>query len=274
MRRKLFALVGIHLVACLSLAVIATRNRPLYPPIVAFMATAFSESALLAFWAVLGRGLWRKRAFAALLGAMYLWWTTLIAFRPQGNWEPIVILPALVFGCTASLAGVLSLASRWRPGFRLVHKESLGVRTNALQFSLGHLMLVIAVVSVVFAGAELMKPFARAGIITRVLVCIVLVVCFVEAVLAAFWASLSPGRIAGRAVAALVLAMLTGFIPPFYFRLEPFVYLITAETAVLAQAITIGSLLIVRSCGFRLVRHEVREPESEAPGALAAHPLD
>lgn len=194
--------------------------------------------------------------------------------RPWGKREPMIMLPVLVFGCIFLFAAALTVMSKWKPGVSLVHQDSLSATARDFQFSLRHLFLFTVAVSLVLAGAELMKPFASAGVITRVLVCVVILMCFVEAVLAAFWASLGQGRVLLRIPIAVGLAALTGLIPAFYFRVDREIYALSVGTATLAQVITIASLLVVRSAGFRLVRRLAPQIDSEEPVELVAHPLD
>lgn len=275
---RIARLVVVHVVLALGLASAMSLGEQneinAFFVAMPFMATAFSQCGLLAFWLAHGRSSMQKRAWTSLFGAVYLWWLNVFAFEAWGRREPMIILPILVFGCIASLAAILLLVSRWKSGFRLVSSAELSVGPQPEQFSLRHVFLLMLGISAVLAGGELIKPYVNAGLITRVLACIVVPICFIEAVLAGFWAALGNGRITLRTAFAVGLAALTGLIPAYYFRVDSRAYFLSVGIASLGQLITIASLLVVRSASYRLVRREALGVETEPATDVLAHPLD
>lgn len=267
-----------HVVTLLVLAAALSNvvwTAPRYALGIAYMAAGFSQCGLLALWLALGQSSWRQRASTSLLGAVYLWLLSTFAFD---EWRagPMTMLSAIVFGGIASLAGALYVASRWKSGLRLMRQNAESLPSATVQFSLRHLFVFTVIVSVALAGSTLMKLLlGQAGESARkALLCSVIIACFLGAVLAVLWASLGQGRLPLRLAVAFALATATGLIPPFYFQGSLRDYAITLGIMTLAQAITILSLLVVRSSGYRLVRRDAPRAEAEAPTALVAHPLD
>ena len=73
-------------------------------------------------------------------------------------------------------------------------------------------------------------------------------------VLTSLWSALGSGRPGRRLPIALAVAAASGAVPAFYFDLPTLAYLILMGIAVLLSFITAESLLVVRQCGYRLVR--------------------
>ncbi len=275
---RIAIVVVVHVVALLVLAAALWNVVPRGPKdgetlAIAYMATGFSQCGLLALWLALGQSSWKQRALTSLLGAVCLWLVSAFAYR---TWRAsqLAMLSAIIFGSIASLAAVLYVASRWKAGVRLGRQDAESLPSATVQFSLRHLFLFTVVVSIALAGSTLMKLLlGKVGeIASLALICGVIIACFVGAVLGVLWASLGQGRLPLRLAIAFALATATGLIPPFYLQVRLRYYAITLGLTTLAQAITIFSLLVVRSAGYRLVRRE--SPQAEAPTALVAHPLD
>lgn len=278
MVNRINALVIVHVAFVLGLTSatgLAEHNETnAFIVLMPFMATGFSQCGLLGFWLAYGRASMQSRAWTSLFGGVYLWWLNVFATEAWGKVDLMIVLPVLVFGCMLFFAATLTVMRKWKPGVGLIRQDGLSPTVRGFQFSLRHLLLFTVAVSLVLAGAELMKSFAGAGVITRVLVCVVIVLCFVEGVLAALWASLGQGQVLVRMPIAVGLAALTGLIPAFYFRIDPKSYVLCVATAALAQVITVASLLVVRSAGFRLVRRLAPQIDSEERAELVGHPLD
>jgi hypothetical protein len=78
--------------------------------------------------------------------------------------------------------------------------------------------------------------------------------CFVAVGLAAFWATLGNGRPLGRGTVVLVLSPLLGAFFAFAANAQPHGWAYIILTMLLYAALLLGSLLAVRSCGYRLLR--------------------
>ena len=89
-----------------------------------------------------------------------------------------------------------------RPGFQFSVKHYL-----TLNVVLGLLLVV--------RPAEFEPSMANSLVMAAIIA-----VCAAALILGAAWASLSPGRPGARLLVVLLLAVLTGFLPPYYFRMS------------------------------------------------------
>lgn len=277
---RITALVFVHAIIVLGLGSgLGIEDRSVSPPMalgISYFATAFGDCGLLAFWLGVGHGTCLTKVSTSVLGAVYLCLVSVFAFQAWRAPDQIILPSVVIFGCIASLAAVLHVASRWRPGFRLVREHVESLQFTADQFSLRHLFMFMAVVSVALASSTIMRSLLdKAGqIASVVLISGLIIVCFVEAILVAIWASLGEGRMLVRITAAIGLATTTGLIPPFYFEGQLRDYAITVGITTLSQVVTVASLLVVRSAGYRLVQRRSSTVGFEAPSEFLGHPLD
>lgn len=268
--------IGTGLAAAVTLARDSGRE-PLYSVFTLFLATGFSQCALAAMWFNLARFSLGKRVAGLIAGTVYLW--LLLGFTAGApndvkNWSIAFALVACPVGL---LAGALAVMRKRRPGFELVQGPSSACVPSAFQFTLRHVMTLIVAVAVVLTAGRAIREFqllALPDAIGVTLLAVVLALCLTEAAIASLWASLSSGPIVMRLAVAMALALLTGLIPPFYFNASRQSYAWSSAAAILSQAFTIATLLVVRSCGYRLVRKASPQVASDPPAALMAHPLD
>jgi hypothetical protein len=91
--------------------------------------------------------------------------------------------------------------------------------------------------------------------------------CFVALGLAALWAALGKVRPLGRGTVVLVLSPLLGAFFAFGAGAPPQGWAYIILTMLLYAALLLGSLLVVRSCGYRLVRGSTSFSGPEDGGA-------
>lgn len=273
--KKIAIAVCLQIVAGITASLMpAIRNGP-NAVVLLFIATGFSQCALLAMWATIAHISRGTRALGVACGVLYLWVLVVLSVGPPPrDLETWMIGLALVACPLSLLAATLIVARKWRRGFDVVRVHGTAHDPNALQFSLQHILTLVFAVGVVLTVGRLIRAMQVNGWIGTAIVCLVLAACVVETSLAALWASLSSGRNAVRLVVAVGLAVLTGLIPPFYFEMEERDYYFVPSTAVASQVLTIATLLVVRSCGFRLVQRQSSMIALESAGDSAAHPLD
>ncbi len=276
--KRLGIAVGLQVAAGLITGAMLATDYPPGPaeaiPVL-YLATTASQCALLAIWRCIGSKTTSKHAAGLVAGAIYLWLNLAFAMGSPGRLDQWLIAFALVACAIGALWTSLMVTSRWRPGFALARDPSSDKRPSALQFSLRHMMALVVAVAVVLTAGRLVRATEKSETLEIVVVCIVLAVCLAEASLAALWATLSCGQIKAKLGVAMGLALLTGFIPPFYFDLEPRDYFLVMLVAIISQAFTIATLLVARTYGYRLVRRESPSTLAfEAPGELVVHALD
>ena len=134
--------------------------------------------------------------------------------------------------------------------------------SHGIRITIRGLMLVTLVIALLIAGARgLWETFGRgpgpALMATWGL-------CFVAVGLAAVWAALGLTRPLWRSLAVLALASSLGVLFAYGINegWESYVYVISIMA--LQAAVVLGTLLVVRSCGYRLVRQPVSH--SDRPG--------
>jgi hypothetical protein len=276
--KRLGIAVGLQVLAGLITGAMLATDYPPAPaeavPVL-YLATTSSQCALLAIWGSVGSKRTSKRAAGLVAGTIYLWLNLAFAMGTPGALDQWLIAFALVACAIGALWASLMVTSGWRPGFAMARDPSADERASALQFSLRHIMVLVVAVAVVLTAGRLVRATEKSDTLEIAAVCIVLAVCLAEASLAALWATLSQGPIIARLGVAMGLALLTGFIPPFYFDLAPRDYFLVMLVAIVSQAFTIATLLVARRCGYRLIRRESPPTlASEASGELVAHALD
>lgn len=239
-----------------------------------FIATGFSQCALLAIWGNLARLPRWKRVLGLVCGTIYL---GLLVMFAMGEWNKLRdwCISFTLAACPVSLlTAVLALARKRPPEVELVHKSTVAHASTSPQFTLRHIMAMVFAVAIALTAGRVLRATQMPEVLEVATVCIVLAMCVTGATAAALWAALASGRPPGRITLAMGLALLTGLIPPFYFEMEQHDYLLTSLAAFGAQALTIATLLFARANGYRLVRRLAPQVDSEEPSELVAHPLD
>ncbi len=211
--------------------------------IVPFFASAFCQSFLLSLWGVASQTMLWTRLAGLVTGVLYLEAMAGDLRREfPGIWTITVIVTmgsSLVlrrFGVIVKRLGDLDQPAR---------PESKGPR-----FSIRSMMIVTVAVAVLCAEARSLG-------VQRFLINLVFAICFVAAGLVSLWAALGDVRPLRRGPAVFVLwAALGAFMAvPATTAGRAYIHLIMA----LYPAALVGSLLIVRSCGYRLVRRASAE---------------
>ena len=158
--------------------------------------------------------------------------------------------------------GVLSGLRHGRRGLRLV-RLSNGSPSEAFQFTIRHLFVATTAVAVVLAIGRAIRTDSI-GVWQTTLVVATFTPSMIMVQLATLWAALGIGRPALRLAAVLPTAFVVGLIPPFY-TLEPVrsnlgSFVGTSVAFGLQATILAASLLVFRSCGWRLVSGEGNTP--------------
>jgi hypothetical protein len=147
-------------------------------------------------------------------------------------------------------------------GMRLARQDSQGqparAQVEGLRFSIRGLMLFTAAVALLSAGARALQETPR----RMILLMAVWAMCFVAVGLAALWAALGNVRPLGRGQVVLVLSPLLGAFFAFAAGAHPHGWAYIILIMLLYAALLLGSLLVVRSCGYRLVRRAAPFSES------------
>jgi hypothetical protein len=211
-------------------------------PLVIFLAIMLSQAYLLGLWMAFSSAALWSRLLVLGLGTVYL----------EGLGDSVTVHEVLRWApTTVSLgtAGVLLLARRWGMELRRITEPSTRAAPEPWQIKIRGLMIWTLMLALLFAGARGMREANPPDLILKV----VFGLCNVALGLAAAWAALGVTPPIKRLPALLVLSPALGTL--FWYglhspNLEDY---LTINVCLLMQAaVTFGSLLVVRSCGFRL----------------------
>jgi hypothetical protein len=267
--RRLWKLAAANLVIGVAAAALSSLQLPgplglasLIPPfglrdlpIVPLLASALCQAVLLVLWATSsGASPWGRLA-GLVAGAAYL--EGLIAVRVGREFMGLS-----AFTIAATTAALLVARAL---GVRLAHRDGPGLGDRAagggLRFSIRSLMVLTAAVAVLTAGARALNDTpVRFFLLTAVWAA-----CFVAVGLVALRAALGDGRPDRRAVALVILSPALGafFAVAAQAHHAGWVYIILVM--LLHSAMLLGSLLVVRSCGYRLARRSMPTPWQPSP---------
>jgi len=251
----------VHLVGgILCCGLVAIRPlTPFRPELLTFLAIMLSQAYLLGLWTAFSDAALWSRLFVLVIGAVYLeGLLALVASHEGVQWA----------AATTSLAsaGVLLAARRWGRELRRITESASRVAFESYQFKIQGLMILTFVLALLFAGAKGLRETVSSNLTLMVVFSLYNVVLG----LAATWAALGLGRPIKRWPAVFLLPPAFGTL--FWYgmrspRLEAYWNL---NVCLLMQtAVTFGSLLVLRSCGFRLILRDPTDLESSSKPTVA-----
>jgi len=250
---KIGLLVAVHVVAGLVLAWNANPlTFDLSVPFIGLLALVFAEAGLLGIWSGLSttRFAWRFPAVVAV--AVYLWAVFVVAVQPG---DRLTVYAVIVLTAVPILV-VLSCLRHGRRRLRLAHLANRFPASEGFQFSIRHLLLVTTFVAVVLGIGRGVRTISITQ--SNMVAVATFPPCFIMVELATLWAALGLGRPLPRLAVVVPTAFVVGAIPGFYLPGSGILELIIWPVVVGLQAIiTACSLLVFRSCGWRLVRGTV-----------------
>jgi hypothetical protein len=212
--------------------------------VVPLFASVLCQAVLLALWGASSKAsLWGRMA-GLVAGAVYL-----EALFPFDLRRECLGISTITIAVTTAICFVGRAL-----GVRLALRNDLGQPTRAetegLRFSIRGLMLFTAAVALLSAGARALQDSLN-GMILRTAVW---AMCFVAVGLVAFWAALGDARPLRRGPVVLALSPVLGVFFAFAAGAQRAGWVYIILIMLLYPALLLGSLLIVRSRGYRLVR--------------------
>lgn len=230
--------------------------------IVALESLEFTQTLLLSFWCGFGTSSISRRVLGGLLGIAYqeLWaWLPVLLGPESGlciepDWPAFIAFGSMkralaVCGFTILFLGV----RRWLAEVQHVgHRLDVPSRTRA-QFSIANLLaltLLCATLLGLFRAAKIQHDWNMATYGLGFAI-------FATLVVSIAWATMSPGPIGKRTALILVLVVPAGAIlahaSQYWFYEGWLKYVLAQVMLLLPMAVLAISLLVVRSCGYRLV---------------------
>jgi hypothetical protein len=204
-----------------------------------FIGLTFAQAGLIGFWAALGTARWWLRLIGLVICTALLTGGFACGIE-EYDWQTYYIFG---FTTTAVTAGLVVLRC-FR--FRLVLVSPESSPAPPLQFGIRHL-LVLTLATAIVTTLALNLDMGPSG--SNLLVVTLLSLPFVAVAIAAPWAVLGKTRLPIRSVVMLVVTAVAGT-GSFYLLHEiAFTWMLFAQAALLTV-----TLLVVRACGYRLVR--------------------
>jgi hypothetical protein len=286
-RRRMGWLVIAHLLISLApfLASALFTNAIWGYAIHVFIAFQSASLMLLAFWLGMGGGEFLLRlvsvGLAVLMFAAWHLFTDVIQGRsPLSGWY-IVRYYAVVAGMWGAFAGLVAA------GFLITRIWLIVVRPLApddrprahwIKFSMLHMLAAMSLCAVTFALIRVARSEIQgaAGGFAMMAALGLGYGAFFANTLAAAYAALGPKPLAPRIAASLVAAIALGLMLSFAAGHEEYgwqMVLTQLLVFVVATAVIIGSLLVVRSCGYRLIRRPKRTRSGSSDGS-DPHPAE
>ena len=244
---------------------------------VPFFASAFCQSFLLSLWGAASPAILWKRLAGLVTGVVYL-----AALTPGDSSREL--LPGIwTITITVTIGSLLVLRQ-----FGLIVKRPGDLGQPAPpppagpRFSIRGTMICTAAIALLCAGARAL--LATWQPLLLIILVLVWASCFVAVGLVSLWAALGDARPLQRGPGVFILSTALGAylaMPARTAAGQVYIFLIM----VLYQTVLMGSLLIVRSCGYRLVPRDsakwigllcstpARQVESLLPPSASHHPV-
>ncbi len=214
---------------------------------VPFFASALCQSFLLSLWVTASKAILWKRLAGLVAGILYLEALAPRDFRRE--------FPAIwTIAITVTLGSLLVLR---RFGVAVKRPGDLGQparpEAEGPRFSIRGMMIFTGAVALLCTGATALQATTQVWLLMTV----VLLICFVAVALVSLWAALGNARPLQRCSAVFVVSLTLGAYLALPATAAGRVYILLIM--VLYPTALMGSLLIVRSCGYRLVRRASAE---------------
>jgi hypothetical protein len=250
-KTRLGIMLGAHFVLGLAMAVPALlypgRDWPGWIQ-VWFLGLVCSEIMLFGIWAGFAKCAWWLKLLGLAAGAVWLLLLGLSADPDIKN-----VLPMLgLLGPPMLVVASACLGSRW-----LVRIEKRAIwqplpSSTEVQFTLKSLIGLTLIVSLLLALGRVVQWIDKGASGTAIAVCVFVLIALLSTVMLV-WACLSQGRPPIRIPLAFVGTTAAGLIYPYYIGGPDWRYLAWPGLMLVIAAYVSVSLLVIRSCGFRLV---------------------
>jgi hypothetical protein len=211
-------------------------------PVVTLLAITLSQAYLLGLWTAFSDAALWSRLLVLGIGTVYLGGLIdLVSFHEVLQWAAVTVWLVT--------AGILFTARRWGWELRRITEPSSRAASEPWQIKIRGLMILTLVLAMLFAGASSLRETNPRDLILTV----VFGLCNVVLGLAAAWAALGLAQPLKRLPVVFLLSPTMGTL--FWYGVNspsPYAYLRINLCLLMQAVVTFGSLLIVRSCGFRL----------------------
>jgi hypothetical protein len=270
--RLFIALAGGHALLDLGLFVVASSTwvDTDWFMMVA-LGTSFAQATLLGLYAGLARRPAVERFACVVLGvAIEASWM----LRGPGHHEENLAAVAVFALAPLVAAWLVACALRWR-GQRIEWFEHRPTKLRAsLQFTIFHLFVVTFLMASLSAATRALRSQnsnqSRSFVAIAPFFAALIVIIFITQTLTTIWATLGVGRIRWRLPFLLGWTLATGIVLAFATNSPLHQYPLIVGMSLIQFPLTVGSLLIVRWLGYRLVRPTLGLPADAASSTANA----
>ena len=249
-RRRLLWLVVAHVVVGLMGAFVsnlAGRSPTLRG--VLFLGLVFSQTSLLGIWGGLGSSPWWGRLIGVVVGVGYL--VPLLGFGISERNPATFFVVALA---TTFVAMPLLFVRFFKVAVLLDFSPAVG----RIQFSIRHLMVLTFVVACLITIGKWVQPHLLHG--ERVFQLLLFAATFSVVGVLPVWFVLATKQPVLYSVGLVAVGACAGYCLARFFHDDASIWMTATVTEAMAVVI---SLLVVRSCGYRLVRLPSRRQGSQ-----------
>jgi hypothetical protein len=227
-----------------------------------FLSLLSVQTMLLSFWIAMGTSKGIKRLIAGFLGSAYMMmWPSIGILLSQSASYPeesprVAFLNSFPMICATILisAGIIILILRRSIELHRVSDPEITIAPKRIQFSILHLLMILSIAAVALGLAKnaALDPAPPTVFQIALVYSWYIVFCIISTICLA-WAALGTDRLVLRFFAAIIVVILLNIIDLIFKYQSQW----ELRQEIGASIITIGlvsiSLLVVRSCGYRLV---------------------
>ncbi|WP_425618775.1 hypothetical protein NA78x_002491 [Anatilimnocola sp. NA78] len=245
-------LVSSHILLGLTMAGVAIYYRDSKWPIgieVAYLGFVCSQMLLTGILLGFAKAKWWKRAIWACLGVAWVFCISLAPFshQPLSELGVLIAVPISVVAIACVLCRVWFATIQQRE-----HWPTMPI-SNDLQFTLKTMIGLTVTIAVVLAlGRFLRETVGEGAGLVLIVAAISLIASLAVGLLV--WGSLGPGRVGVRLPTAFVGLAAVGLIFPYYFGGPSWRWAVWPSLILVVATYVSATLLVIRSCGYRLVR--------------------
>ena len=212
----------------------------------------FSQVALLGIWGSLGAHRWQVRLIGVLVGVGYLMSVLVVGIGELDSEASLLVVVAAAL-VTITLWPVRLL------GGRIFRKSSPATSASPIQFHIRHLMILTFVVACLVTIGKTVHPHIFHGSVLFELLLVPLVFGIVGVM--PVWFVLATRQAVPYGIGLVALGAFAGYC--FGRKTAPDFEMLWVTATTTETIAMVVSLLVVRSCGYRLVRLPSRRQEQE-----------
>ena len=266
---KIGLLVAGHFIGQLACASTIDFPPPSIPAFIGLFALVVSDAGLLGIWAALGYSRRSWRLVVVVASTAYLCTLISVAFKANDLDELIMVFLVVAL----PTAAIFLVLTGFRFSRRRLQVGQLVLAAEGFQFSIRQLLVATGIAAGLLALSRGLGHLPTTGPAWKITIFFAIVgPYFMLVELATLWGALGIGRPLPRLLVVLPTAFVVGTMPPFFLNTPLKMYL--DRTDFIAWSSFMGlqatilevSLLVIRSCGWRLVRGTSGEGQPPPPG--------